>query len=156
MSDSALQRVRPPCPSPTPGVDANSCPSSRRCHPNHLILSCPLLLLPSVFPSIRVFSSESVFRIRWPKDWSFSLDLVLQIEFSSWNPLDRAPASPRSRLSCRKCRLAVSPPLHHLPLSVNLARSLLSASHSICLSCNDLLFLFGLPLSSDICSNDIL
>ena len=39
---------------------------------NHLILCCPLLLLPSVFPSIRVFSSESVLRIRWPKYWSFS------------------------------------------------------------------------------------
>ena len=40
---------------------------------NHLILYCPLLLLlPSIFPSIRVFSSESVLRIRWPKYWSFS------------------------------------------------------------------------------------
>ena len=39
---------------------------------NHLILWCPLLLLPSIFPSIRVFSNESVFRIRWPKFWSFS------------------------------------------------------------------------------------
>ena len=36
---------------------------------NHLILCCPLLLLPSIFPSIRVFSSESVFCIRWPKYW---------------------------------------------------------------------------------------
>ena len=40
---------------------------------NHLVLCCPLLLLPSVFPSIRVFSSESVLRIRWPKYWSFSI-----------------------------------------------------------------------------------
>ena len=40
---------------------------------NHLILSGPLLLLPSVFPSIRVFSDESVLRIRWPKYWSFSI-----------------------------------------------------------------------------------
>ena len=39
---------------------------------NHLILCRPLLLLPSIFPSIRVFSNESVLRIRWPKDWSFS------------------------------------------------------------------------------------
>ena len=39
---------------------------------NHLILCCPLLLLPSIFPSIRVFSSESVLHIRWPKYWSFS------------------------------------------------------------------------------------
>ena len=40
---------------------------------NHLILCCPLLLLPSIFPSIRVCSSESVFCIRWPKYWSFSI-----------------------------------------------------------------------------------
>ena len=40
---------------------------------NYLILCCPLLLLPSIFPSIRVFSNESVLRIRWPKYWSFSL-----------------------------------------------------------------------------------
>ena len=40
---------------------------------NHLILCCPLLLLPSVFPSIRVFSNELALPIRWPKDWSFSI-----------------------------------------------------------------------------------
>ena len=42
---------------------------------NHLILCCPLLLLPSIFSSIRVFSSESVLHIRWPKDWSFSFSI---------------------------------------------------------------------------------
>ena len=42
---------------------------------NHLILCRPLLLLPSIFPSIRVFSSESAFRIRWPKYWSFSFSM---------------------------------------------------------------------------------
>ena len=42
---------------------------------NHLILCCPLFLLPSVFPSIRVFSSESVLHIRWPKYWSFSFSI---------------------------------------------------------------------------------
>ena len=42
---------------------------------NHLILCCPLLLLPSVFPSIRVFSNESALRIRWPKYWSFSFKI---------------------------------------------------------------------------------
>ena len=42
---------------------------------NHLILSCPLLLLPSIFPSIRVFSSESALRIRWSKFWSFSFSI---------------------------------------------------------------------------------
>ena len=42
---------------------------------NHLILCCPLLLLPSIFPSIRVFSNESALRIRWPKYWSFSFSI---------------------------------------------------------------------------------
>ena len=42
---------------------------------NDLILCCPLLLLPSIFPPIRVFSSESVLRIRWPKYWSFSFSI---------------------------------------------------------------------------------
>ena len=42
---------------------------------NHLILCRPLLLLPSIFPSIKVFSNESVLRIRWPKYWSFSISL---------------------------------------------------------------------------------
>ena len=42
---------------------------------NHLILCRPLLLPPSIFPSIRVFSNESILRIRWPKDWSFSFSI---------------------------------------------------------------------------------
>ena len=49
---------------------------------NHLILCCPLLLLPSIFPSIRVFSNESVFRIRWPKYWSFSFIISHSNEYS--------------------------------------------------------------------------
>ena len=42
---------------------------------NHLILCCPLLLLPSIFPSIKVFSNELALRIRWPKYWSFSFNI---------------------------------------------------------------------------------
>ena len=49
---------------------------------NHLILCHPLLLLPSVFPSIRVFSSESALRIRWPKDWNFSVSISPSNEYS--------------------------------------------------------------------------
>ena len=49
---------------------------------SHLILYCPLLLLPSIFPSIRVFSNESVLRIRWPKYWSFSFSISPSNEFS--------------------------------------------------------------------------
>ena len=49
---------------------------------NHLILCCPLLRLPSIFPSIRVFSSESALHIRWPKDWSFSFSISPSNEYS--------------------------------------------------------------------------
>ena len=49
---------------------------------NHLILCCPLLLLPSVSPSIRVFSNESALHIRWPKYWSFSFNIVPSSEYS--------------------------------------------------------------------------
>ena len=49
---------------------------------NHLILCCPLLLPPSIFPSIRVFSSESVLRIMWPKNWSFNFNISPSNEYS--------------------------------------------------------------------------
>ena len=49
---------------------------------NHLVLCCPLLLPPSTFPSIRVFSNESVLRIRWPKYWSFSFSISPSNEYS--------------------------------------------------------------------------
>ena len=49
---------------------------------NHLILCCPLPLLPSIFPSIRVFSNESVLHIRWPKYWSFSFSISPSNEYS--------------------------------------------------------------------------
>ena len=66
-----LQHARPPCPSPTPIVHPNSCPSSQWCHPaSHPLLS--LLFLPPISPSIRVFSNEPTLRMTWPKYWSFS------------------------------------------------------------------------------------
>ena len=49
---------------------------------NHVILCCPLLLLPSIFPSIRVFSNELALRIRWPKYWSFSFSISPSKEYS--------------------------------------------------------------------------
>ena len=59
-----LQHARFSCPSPAPRACSDSCPLSQWCH---LILCRPLLFLPSIFPNIRVFSSESVLCIRWPK-----------------------------------------------------------------------------------------
>ena len=49
---------------------------------NHLILCCPLLLLPSIFPSVRIFSNESVLHIRWPKFWSFSFSISTSNEYA--------------------------------------------------------------------------
>ena len=70
------QQARPPCPSPPPGVhsDSTSIESVRPSSP--LILCRPLLLLPPIPPSIRVFSSESTLRVRWPKYWSFSFSII--------------------------------------------------------------------------------
>ena len=98
MSDSlgphGLLHTRLPCPSPPPRACSNSCPSSWWCHPT--ISSCyPLLLLPSIFPSI--FSTESVFLIRWPKYWSFSFSISLSNEYSGllYDGLVGSPCSPR-------------------------------------------------------------
>ena len=81
MSDSlrphGLQHARPPCPWLTSGVNSNLCPLSWWCHP-----LCPLLLPPSIFPSIRVFSNESALHIRWPKYWSFSFNISPSNEYS--------------------------------------------------------------------------
>ena len=73
-----LQYARPPCPSPTPGVYSNSCLFSQRCHPTISSSVFP----PSIFPSIRVFSNESILPIRWPKYWSFSFNIIPSNEYS--------------------------------------------------------------------------
>ena len=83
VSDSlrphGLQLTRLPCPSPTPR--ACKLMSIKSMTPS--ILPCyPLLLLTSILPSIRVFSSESVLRIMWPKYWNFSFSISPSIEYS--------------------------------------------------------------------------
>ena len=84
MSDSLrpheLQHARPSCPPPTPGVYSNSCPLSQPS--NHLILRCPLLLPPSIFPSIMIFSIGSILCMRWPKYWSFNFIISPSNEYS--------------------------------------------------------------------------
>ena len=69
------QHTRPPCPSQTPRVHLQPMSIVSVMPSNHLILCRPLLLLASIFPNIRVFSKESVLRIRWPKYWSFSFNI---------------------------------------------------------------------------------
>ena len=76
-----LPHAKLPCPSPTPGVYSNSCIESVMSS-NHLIFCHPLLLLPSIFPSNRVFSNESVIHIRWPKYWSFSFSISPSNDYS--------------------------------------------------------------------------
>ena len=71
-----LQHTRPPCLSPTPGVHSNSRPLESVMPSSHLILCRPLLLLPPIPPSIRVFSNKSTLRMRWPKYWSFSFSII--------------------------------------------------------------------------------
>ena len=79
MSDSlrphGLEYTRPPCPSPMFRSLLKLMSIESVMPSNHLILFRPLLLLPSVFPSIRIFSNESALCIRWPKYWSFSFNI---------------------------------------------------------------------------------
>ena len=87
LQPHGLQHARPPCPSSTPGVYPNSCPIESMMPFNHLILCHLLLFLPSIFPSIRVFSNDSALHIRWPKCWSFSFNISPSNEHSgliSW------------------------------------------------------------------------
>ena len=70
------QHARPPCPSTTPRVHINSMSIELVMPSSHLILCRPLLLLPPIPPSIRVFSNESALHMRWPKYWSFSFSII--------------------------------------------------------------------------------
>ena len=85
VSDSlwphGLQHARPPCPSPTPGVYSTHVHwVSDAIQPSHPLLS--LLLPPSIFPIIRVFSNETVLHIRWAKYWGFSFSISPSSEYS--------------------------------------------------------------------------
>ena len=105
MSDSlrphGLHQARLPCPSPTLGAYSTHV---HRVHdaiqPSHLLL--PLLLLPSIFPSIRVFSNESVLCIRWPKYWDFQLQHVSFLEdwllWALCSPRNSQESSPTPQL----------------------------------------------------------
>ena len=110
MSDSlqphGLQHARPPCPLPTPRVYLM--------RSNHLILCCPLLLPPSIFPSIRVFSNESALRIRWPKYWCFSFNISPSNEYSGlisfrmdWLDLLTVEGTPKSLLQHHHSKVSI-------------------------------------------------
>ena len=82
LKPHGLQHTRLPGPSLSLGVCSNSCPLSQWCHPAISSSVVPLLLLPSIFPSIRVFSNESVLCIRWSKYWSFNFSISPSNEYS--------------------------------------------------------------------------
>ena len=90
MSDSLRphesQHARPPCSSPSPRVHSDSTSIESVMLSSHLILSCPLLLLPPIPPSIRVFSNESTLRMRWPKYWSCSFSIIPSKEIPGRSP----------------------------------------------------------------------
>ena len=69
------QHARPPCPSPTPQSPPKPMSIESVMPSSHLILCCPLLLLPPIPPSIRVIANESALHTRWPKYWSFSFNI---------------------------------------------------------------------------------
>ena len=81
LQPHGLQHTRLSCPTPTPGAYSNSSIKSVMLS-NHLILCRPLLLLPSVFPSIKVFSNESAFCIKWPEYWNFSFSVSPSSKYS--------------------------------------------------------------------------
>ena len=117
-----LQHARPPGPSPTPGVHSDSRLSSQPS--SHLSLCHPLLLLPSIPPNIRVFSSESTLRMRWPKNWSFSFSIIPSKEIpgliSFRMGLVGSPCSPRDSQE--------SSPTHLGPPKIDLGMFVLSPS----------------------------
>ena len=121
------QRARPPCPSSTPRVYSlmsieSVMPSS------HLILCCPLLLLPSIPPSIRVFSNESTLRMRWPKYWSFSFSI---------SPSNEHPgliSSPKDRMVGSPCSPWDSQESSPTPQFKSINSSVLSLLHSLTLT----------------------
>ena len=74
LPPNELQRTRPPCPSPTPGVHSNSCPSSWWCHPAISSSVIPFSSCPQSLPAS--FSNESTLHMRWPISWSFSFSII--------------------------------------------------------------------------------
>ena len=117
MSDfvtHGLQHARLPWPSPTPRALLKLMSIESVMPSNHLILCRPLLLLLSIFPSIRVSSNESALHIRWPKYWSFSFSVSLSSEYlgliSFRMDYFGSPCSPRD-----SDESSPTPPTDHVP-----------------------------------------
>ena len=91
MSDSLRPQeslhARPPCPSTTPGVYSNPCPSSRWCHPAISSSVVPFSSCPQSLTASGSYSNESTLPMRWPKYWSCRLASVLPMNTEDWSPL---------------------------------------------------------------------
>ena len=138
LQPHGLQHSRRPCPSLSPSLlklmSIESLMPS-----NHLILSLPLLLLPSIFPSIRVFSNESALCIKWPKHWSFSFSISPSNEYSGlisfridWFDLFAVQGTLKSLLQQHGSKASI---LQHLPFFiVQLLHSYMTTGKTIALT----------------------
>ena len=106
---------------------------------NHLILCHPLLFLPSIFPSIRVFSNQSVLRIKWPKHWSFSFNISPSNEYSGlisfkidWFDLLAAQGTLRSLLQHHNSKASILQ--HSAVIIVQLSHSYMTTGKIIALT----------------------
>ena len=109
-----IDHSRPPCPSPTPWSLLKLMSIELVMPSSHLIFCRPLLLPPSVFPSIRVFAYESVLLIRWPKYWSFSFSISPSNEYSGlisfrmdWLDLLAVQVTLKSLLQCHSSKASI-------------------------------------------------
>ena len=125
------------CPSLSPRVCLNSCPLSQWC--KLLVLCCPLLFLPSILSSTRVFSNESVLHIRWPKYWSFSFSIGASNEYSGlilfridWSDLLAVHRTLKSLL--QHCSSKVSIFCHSAFFIVQLSHSYMTTGKTVSLT----------------------
>ena len=124
LQPHGLQHTRPPCPSPTPRVYSKLISIELVMPSNHLILCHPLLLSPSIFSRIRVFSNESVLCIRWSKYWSFSFSISSSNQFPgltsfrmNWLDLLAVQRTLKSLLQHHSSKTSILPALFIVQLS---------------------------------------
>ena len=129
-----LQHARPPCPSPTPGVHSNSTSFKSVMPSSHLILCRPLLPLPPIPPSLRVFSNESTLRMRWPKYWSFSFSIIPYKEHQSfrmdWLNFLAVQGTLKSLLQHHSSKASILP--HSAVFIVQLSHPYMSTALQLC------------------------
>ena len=139
LKPHGLQHTRIPCPSPTSGALIKLMSIKSVMPSNHLILCRPLLLLPSIFPSIKVFSTESVLLTKWPEYWSCSFRISPSHEYSKlisfrvvWFDLLAAQWTLKNILQYHSSKASVL--LHSSLLIVQLSHPYMTAGKTIALT----------------------